>query len=161
MESTRKQCAVIVCCMVLLNKGVCGTSFPGIHEVLDLEVPNMWSLPSLISWKPYRDSLETRIQKEIISDPWNRTMDLKELVTTIIESLERSGIAEEAVQRIKDVIFRSDPLIYSTLRRGLPPLEYSIEDVVIQETCRVFGVDPGDVFGDIESMYDGIFRQLS
>jgi len=159
--SIRKQCTAIVCCMVYLNKGVCGPSFPSIREVLDLEIPNMWSLPNLISWKPYRDSLETRVQREIVCDPWNRTMDLRDLITTILDSLVKAGIEDETITRIRDTIFRSDPVIYSTVRRGLSPMEISVQDDIVQGTCEAFGVDPDTVIGDIEDMYKGIFTQIN
>lgn len=158
----REQLATIVSCMVTLNRGVCGESFPdNPKEVLDLEIPNMFCLARLVSWKPYRDSIDSKTQREIISEPWNRTINLEDLVSNVVESIISHGIADDVVQRIRDSIFQSDPVVYSTIRRGLAPVEIPVDDPVLVETCRVFEVHMESIRPEISEMYRVFFTQIT
>lgn len=153
--------ATIVSCLVLLNKQISQASFPpSWQEAIRLEVSSVLAQPSLIQNDRYRAALPKHLQREIVAEPWLRTLSTLELVTQVEDCLRTTGTLDQ-VSRDLEAVFDTDPTVHSVVRRGLHPIRNA--DVIVEAvdaTAEVFEIEYNTLEEPVRTMYTGLFRRL-
>lgn len=147
----------------LLLKTSLGSESPGVVELLNLELPRLLMLPSLFRHVPSYSSLDSIIARDIMADPWDRTVGLDVLLTTWARDIvEREEIDSDlVVSIIEEYAFVSDITAYSVIRRGTSPL--SDADAMmdfIDDACAVLDIDLDMVYMYVYDVYTSFFNQI-